>query len=498
MANALMQRPWNFEVADASKFTQPVMQGIEAGYRDRQQGVENERQNKLMGFQEQRLGMEKEKAARDAETAEAHQFGKAMSTLASQPPEVVSQYAPQIFAKHPKYAARFAEYGIPMDNPQVAVKMLAQQYGDYDPQAIEKNRAAIEASRASAAANAASVRREAELHPLNLGLKQAQINQANQKDEMGGLITGMVRGAIAPPAAAPQSGQPMLQQQSMEGAPQGDPNLIRVQTPPGQPPQQPPPQAAPGVGSIFDGKTPQEKRRIGEALLLDPRTKALGEQLMKDTDKDLTQLGKPASNDIDEKIVAGLDQLARLEAMNQTFEDKYQTIGTRIGMAGAGWMAKIDPSRVDPKTAQDLAAFAKDRRRSIENLNQTIKDITGAAMSNPEAARIMQQAPNPGTGIFDGDDPITYRAKMKDATDQTRLAVARRAWLKKNNPELLARLSANKMEGVETVMPLDRMRDTMNQRKNEIYQGLKQRNPNATREQLLPYVGQVLNQEFGI
>jgi hypothetical protein len=498
MANALMQRPWNFEVANAGNFTQPVMQGIEAGMRDRQQGVENERQNKLMGFQEQRLGMEKAKADRDAEAAEAHQFGKTMSALASAPPEFVAQYAPQIFAKHPKYAAKFAEYGIPMDKPHIAVKMLAQQYGDYDPIAIEKNRAAIEASRASAAANAATAKREAELHPLNLGLKQAQINQANQKDEMGGLITGMVRGAIAPPAAAPPPGQPMLQQQSMEGAPQGDPNLVRVQAPPGQPPQQPPPQAAPGVGSMFDGKTPQEKRRIGEALLLDPRTKALGEQLMKDTDKDLTQLGKPAINDVDEKIVAGLDQLARLEAMNQTFEDKYQTIGTRIGMAGAGWMAKIDPSRVDPKTAQDLAAFAKDRRRGIENLNLTIKDITGAAMSNPEAARIMQQVPNPGTGIFDGDDPITYRAKMKDATDQTRLAVARRAWLKKNNPELLARLSANKMEGVEAVMPLDRMRDTMNQRKNEIYQGLKQRNPNATREQLLPYVGQMLNQEFGI
>lgn len=154
--NALMQRPWNFEVANVGNFTQPVMQGIEAGYRDRQQGVENERQNKLMGFQEQRLVMEKAKATRDAETAEAHQFGKAMSALASQPPEVVAQYAPQIFAKHPKYAARFAENGIPMDNPQVAVKMLAQQYGDYDPQAIEKNRAAIEASKASTASSYAS------------------------------------------------------------------------------------------------------------------------------------------------------------------------------------------------------------------------------------------------------------------------------------------------------------------------------------------------------
>lgn len=151
MAQNALMRPWNFEVANVGNFTQPVMQGIEAGYRDRQQGVENERQNKLMGFQEQRLGMEKAKADRDAEAAEAHQFGKTMSALASAPPEFVAQYAPQIFAKHPKYAARFAEYGIPMDKPHIAVKMLAQQYGDYDPQAIEKNRAQISATNANAA-----------------------------------------------------------------------------------------------------------------------------------------------------------------------------------------------------------------------------------------------------------------------------------------------------------------------------------------------------------
>lgn len=316
------------------------------------------------------------------------------------------------------------------------------------------------------------------------------------KDEMTGLISGMVRGALQP-QAQPQPGRPMLQPQSFGGEPQAEPQLIQAQA--STQPQATQQQQAPApVGSMFDGKSPQEKRKIGEALMLDPRTKALGEQMMKDTDRERMELGKPAANDLDEKIVAGLDQISRLEAMNQTFDDKYQTIGTRLGMAGTGWMARLDPSKVDPRSAQELAAFARDRRRGIENLNLTIKDITGAAMSNPEAGRIMQQVPNPGTGIFDGDDPISYRAKMKDALDQTRLAVARRAWLKKNNPQLLDQLAARKMEGVENVMPLDRMRDTMNQRKSEIYQSLKQKNPNASREQLLPYVGQMLNQEFGI
>ena len=494
MPNRLGYLPAYEVPANANLDFSPITNALGVMRQQKQQGIENDRADQQLGMQRERMGMEKQRFAREDDTAKAHQFGKAMTALANQPPEIAARFAPAIFAQHPEMVSKFQQHGIPMDRPHEAVKILAQQYGDYDPLVQEQKRAQIEASRASASANLASAGREAQLHPLNLDLKRAQIAQAQQKDEMGGLITGMVRGALQPPAQQPQPGRPMLQPQSFEGGEQGDPNLIRVQTAQGQPA----PQAAPGVGSMFDGKTPQEKRRIGEALMLDPRTKALGEQLMKDTESDRTTLGKPASNDLDEKIVAGLDQISRLEAMNQTFQDKYQTIGTRLGMAGTGWMAKLDPSKVDPKSAQELAAFSKDRRRGIENLNMTIKDITGAAMSLPEAARISQQVPDPGTGILDGDDPITYRAKMQDALDQTRLAVARRAWLKKNNPALLEQLAARKMEGVENVMPLDKMRDTMNQRKNEIYQGLKQKHPNASREQLIPYVGQMLNQEFGI
>lgn len=303
-------------------------------------------------------------------------------------------------------------------------------------------------------------------------------------------ITGMLKQAMPQPPAAPP--RPGVKPMSYEGDPGQDPNLIRTQAAAPASPQ------GADAGSMFSGMPADQRRRLGEALLLSPKTKALGEQMMKDIDRERQDLGKTAINDLDEKIVTGLDQISRLEAMNRSFEDKYQTIGTRLKMMGTSWMAKIDPQKVSPEDAKELADFSKDRRRAIENLNMTIKDITGAAMSLPEADRIKSQVPDPGVGIFDGHDPIRYRANMQGALDDTRLAVARRAWLKKNNPQLLEQLAARKMEGVETVMPLDRMRDTMNQRKNEIYQGLKKQYPGASREQLIPYVGQMLNQEFGI
>jgi len=493
MAQQIRPIAWNFEVPDANKLLQPIMQGWDAGVADKQRGIENQRQNKLLGFREQevkqsaeRFGLDKQRSERDAEKDRLTMLGKSAAAIHQMPdgPEKAAR-AQALLAGHQDLAPQFSKYGVNLSNPTQAVGFLAQSWGEYDPLAVKAKQAQIAQSQASAAASA----RDAELFPHRKALLEAQARQAGTKDEMGGLITGMVRGALggqqgqsAPPAAT-------LQPQSYGGPQGGGPNLIPVQAAGGQP--QPPPS-----GSMFDGKTPQEKRRIGEALLLDPRTKALGEQLVKDAEKD--GLGTTAKNDIDEKIVSGLDQVSRLEAMNQTFQDKYQTIGTRLKMTGTGWLAKIDPSKVSPQDAKDLTDFAKDRRRGIENLNLTIKDITGAAMSNPEAARIMQQVPNPGTGIFDGDDPVTYRAKMQDALNQTRLAIIRRAWLKKNNPQLLEQLAGRKMEGIENAMPLDRMRDMMNERKNQIYQQLKQRTPNATREQLLPFVGQQLNQEFGI
>lgn len=74
IANRLL--PWNFEVANAGAFTQPLMQGIEAGYRDRQQGIENQRANRLLDLQvaqgdlaRQKFGIEQQRFQREMDRA---------------------------------------------------------------------------------------------------------------------------------------------------------------------------------------------------------------------------------------------------------------------------------------------------------------------------------------------------------------------------------------------------------------------------------------------
>ncbi len=506
VANALARAPrWDFDVPNVNNLLQPIQRGYEQGMQDRQQAVENTRADEQLGMQRERLGFERSRMARQDESERLTRLGKMAAALHTMPdtPEKAAR-AKALLDGHADLAPQFARYGINGADPVAAVGMLAQSWGELNPLDIEAKRAQIAQSRAST--NLATIQAQnAGQTDIVRNLRAAGIDP--NSDEGRGIIRNSIRGgspidqavaqaiqgamptnALAPPQ--PSVGQPRVQQQSMPMEPD-QPQLIPAQAAPGPAPA--PQQQGEAMVDTPLGRMPERSAKIiGFGLAMQGKGEA-GKMMSGEPG-----LGRTALNEVDEQIVKGLDQLSRLEGMAQTFQDRYQTMSTRLGMIGTGWLAKIDPSKVSPDQARELAEFARDRRRSIENLNLTIKDITGAAMSIPEAQRIMEQVPNPGTGVFDGDNFVTYRSKLNDAIDQTRLAVARRSWLKKNNAQLLNQLAQRRMEGIENLLPLDRMRDIMNERKNQIFQELRQRSPNASPQQLLPFVGQQLRQEFGI
>ena len=79
------------------------------------------------------------------------------------------------------------------------------------------------------------------------------------------------------------------------------------------------------------------------------------------------------------------------------------------------------------KKAPESAASAGDatdaHRATI--VNQYIKDITGAQMSEFEAKRLRKAIPDPGDTLLGGDDPIAYQAKMASALNEFAKAKAR-------------------------------------------------------------------------
>ena len=109
-----------------------------------------------------------------------------------------------------------------------------------------------------------------------------------------------------------------------------------------------------------------------------------------------------------------------------SYRPEYQTIQYRGKQA---WGTLKDKYVGLPeKEKRQLTEYSQYRQNSLQNLNQTIKDITGAAMGVQEAERIIATLPNAGTGIFDGDSPTEFEAKLNNAVQQTKYALARKQY----------------------------------------------------------------------
>lgn len=142
-------------------------------------------------------------------------------------------------------------------------------------------------------------------------------------------------------------------------------------------------------------------------------------------------LGKTGQNQVDERALNASELGARLGNIATTFKPEYQTLGTRF----ANWFRSGKASlgaKLDPAEEQELSNFAKYRSGAIENLNAILKEMSGAAVTPQEYERIKSVMPNAGTGVWDGDDPVTFKAKLERAMTDTDKALARYQYYKAN------------------------------------------------------------------
>lgn len=198
-------------------------------------------------------------------------------------------------------------------------------------------------------------------------------------------------------------------------------------------------------------------------------------------------LGKTAEGQVQKDLIASGEQLARLSSIRDTFKPEYQTLPFKAGAKMnqiKSWLGR-DLTDGERDTLTDFAAY---KRQALSNISLAIKELTGAAMSLPEAERIKGTQPNAGDGIFDGDDPVTFKAKLDDVMKSSMRAIARQHYV------LSKGLSGKPWE----VMGLDEVDDLINQRGNTLLEELKAQNPGANDADLAAEVKTRLRQEFGI
>ena len=132
---------------------------------------------------------------------------------------------------------------------------------------------------------------------------------------------------------------------------------------------------------------------------------------------------------VEEKLLGGREQLARMKVIQAKFKPEYQEIGLRLANTWTGLKARMGQD-VSEQDAKSLTEWKNFQRSAIENINLYIKEITGAQMSYLEAKRLKLAQPDPGEKWYTGDDPITFKAKMDDIIKTTRAAVARYEYYK--------------------------------------------------------------------
>jgi hypothetical protein len=203
--------------------------------------------------------------------------------------------------------------------------------------------------------------------------------------------------------------------------------------------------------------------------------------VMRDTGPQQATVGK-----IEEKLLNSSDQLGRLTAITQSFKPEYLQIGTRAGVAWSAVKEKLG-GNLDQADRSQLRDFTNFKRDAMSNVNRTLNELSGAAVNEHEAKRIMAELPNPGQGLFDGDAPTEFKSKLDGATNSLRNAILRYNFAKSNG-----------LNPLSSGIALDEVPALVEKRGAAIEEAVKKAMPNAEPEIVRMEVRMRLGREFGM
>lgn len=274
--------------------------------------------------------------------------------------------------------------------------------------------------------------------------RQQEMEMAQREAEVEAEITGAPPPAPVQPAPTRPPVQPFvnpnIRRQSNE-APGEDPMLIPTQSTSVPGIAQQGPREQPTVRIQRGGRevevSPDEARTYAQKLLALPKFKALGQEIIKRADaaEKQTALATPLRNEIDKKEFEISENFARLQRIGTMFKPEYQELESKIGFS---WAATVDKSttlqrffgKLKPEQKQQLEDYAAYRADAFDTLNEYIRSVTGAAMTNAEAERITKGIINPGASWWEGDSPAEFKAKLDNAMKNSRLAMVRMSYAK--------------------------------------------------------------------
>lgn len=196
---------------------------------------------------------------------------------------------------------------------------------------------------------------------------------------------------------------------------------------------------------------------------------------------------KPTINKIEEKQLDSNEMLGRLNSISRTFNGDYLSIGSKLENKWIALQDKMNLGTLDEADKEQLEGFTRFSQTALTNLNKTLNELSGAAVSPQEFERIAASLPKVGTGIFDGDSAIEFKSKLGGAIKDTKFALARYHYAKNNG-----------LDPLQTGIQIGDMPSLINRRGTEIEKRIQSTQTGITEDRLEELVRQQLSTEFGI
>ena len=236
------------------------------------------------------------------------------------------------------------------------------------------------------------------------------------------------------------------------------------------------------------GPTPEGFRYVGRTQQLEPIPEVLAEKMKRaeasgtrvNVQNNAVPLGKAAETKVDEGLLDTSATLMRLNGIRKQYKPEWSEFSTQAGMKLNQLGEKYLGVKVAPAAQEKFKQYTQWRQKATNNLNLTIKSLTGAAMSDSEAERIKSTLPTAD------DSPSEFQAKMEGAEADTKMALARLTYIKRNRGMSIADI------------PLEAMPEVMRARDREIEGEVLRRYPNMDPAERNDLIKRQLAQEFGL
>lgn len=215
-----------------------------------------------------------------------------------------------------------------------------------------------------------------------------------------------------------------------------------------------------------------------------------------------TGLAKPTQAAVEKDQIEAMDALKSISTINKMYKPEYQEIPSRMGYEADALKSKMGLD-VDPESRKKYDEYQTYRSQVAQNFTTIMKQISGVAINPSEFERASSWIPNAGTGIWNGDDPMKFRANALRLEKITRDSVARLNYIRKNGFSIRNAKDFDEVTNKLPIMdengqPTDTMERIISQRGMQLEQEVSKANPNMDPKQLNTLVGQKLAEEFGL